>query len=190
MESPSSQKEQTSMSLSYYRIDLKGIPKRYQSESLLKVVSTSPVYLRREVEKFARYFKNEFRYGSMQFDQNDREPYTAYLFADSEQSVWAGACCFQNRNFPSIDMKIEALQWIWLHPYLRGQGILKTFWKTFRTRHGDFYIVHPISSPMREFLLKHNKDSAWFPIFQCKKPDMADIKAKLICERIKPSGLA
>jgi hypothetical protein len=167
MESPSSQKEQTSMSLSYYRIDLKGIPKRYQSESLLKVVFTSPVYLRREVEKFARYFKNEFRYDSMQFDQKDREPYTAYLFADSEQSVWAGACCFRSRPTHCNEMKSEALHWVWLHPYLRGRGILKTCWKTLRTNHGDFYIQPPISRPMRKFILSHNKDSAWYTIFQC-----------------------
>ena len=175
----SPRKEQTSMPAPYYRINLKNIPQRYQTESLLKVLPTSPLLLRQEVETIARYFLREFRYDSIQFDQNDRGPYTAYLFADSDQSVWAGACCFRSRYFRDIDMESEALQWVWLHPYLRGRGILTTCWKTLRDNHGDFYISPPVSPPMREFLLAHNKDSAWYTMFQCKEPDWADIKSRL-----------
>ena len=177
------------MPVPYYRIELRNIPKRYQTESLLKVLPTSPLLLKREVEKFARYFLHEFRYDSIQFDKNDHGPYTAYLFADGDKSVWTGACCFRNRKFHSIDMEVEALQWIWLHPYSRSRGILSACWEGFRANHGDFYVEPPISPSMREFLLKHNKDSAWYPTFQGKKPDLAEIKTKVMGERVKQLGL-
>ncbi len=185
----SPRREQKSVPTPYYLINLKNIPQRYRTESLLKVLPTSPLLLRRGVEKIARYFLREFHYDSIQFDQNDRGPYTAYLFADSDQSVWAGACCFRSRYFRDIDMETEALQWVWLHPYFRGRGILKSCWKTLRDSHGDFCMAPPVSPPMREFLLIYNKDSAWYPIFQCKKPDLADIKTKLTCARIEPAHL-
>ncbi len=169
----------------YYRIDLRDIPDRYQRESLLKVLPTSPLPLKREVEKFAYYFRREFHYDFVQYEASESGPYTAYLFGSPEQTVWVGACCFRSRHFgdprtPDIDIECEGLQWAWLHPYFRGRGILKKNWGTLRNRHGDFCSEPPLSPAMREFLLKHSKDSAWYPVYEGKRPDLADIKSKLM----------
>ena len=110
---------------------------------------------------------------------DDSDPYTACLFADDERSVWAGACWFRTDQFTNLDLSVESLHWIRLHPYCRGRGVLKKHWNTFRANHGDFYVEQPFSWAMREFLLKHNQDSVWYPIFEGKRPDLADIKAKL-----------
>ena len=110
---------------------------------------------------------------------DDSDPYTACLFADDERSVWAGACWFRTDQFTNLDLSVESLHWIRLHPYCRGRGVLKKHWSTFRANHGDFYVEQPFSWAMREFLLKHNQDSVWYPIFEGKRPDLADIKAKL-----------
>jgi hypothetical protein len=165
------------MTAPYYRIDLKNIPQRYEAESLLSVLPASPLPLKREVEKFARYFRREFDFDIVPFDVGDREHYTAYLFSNGERSVWVGACCFRTSYFEDIDLYTETLKWVWLHPYFRRSGVLSSCWKTLRDNHGDFYIDTPVSPPMQEFLRKHNKDSAWYSLLDGKEPDLARIKA-------------
>lgn len=54
-----------------YRIDLKEIPARYRARHILEVHPYSPLLLRKEVEKFAYYFRREFDYDFVQFDSAD-----------------------------------------------------------------------------------------------------------------------
>jgi hypothetical protein len=170
---------------SYYRIDLQQIPKRFAMEPLVRVRSDSPLHLKRAVKRLADYFHREFPHDIHPFDVEDRDPYTSYLLPCPERSVWAGACCFRPRRFSDLDMTCEVLYWAWLHPYLRGCGILKRHWKALRANHGDFYIEQPFSPAMREFLRKHNTDSVWYPLFEGKKPDAALIRTKLTANRAK-----
>ena len=169
------------MIATYYRIDLREIPKKYWDEEsgLVKVVRNSPILLRKEVEHLAYYFRGEFRYDFVQFGANDDTEYTAYLFANERRRhprVWVGACCFRTRNPKDIGFPFQALQWIWIHPYFRSRGLLTTHWPTLKKNHGDFYTEPPISSGMCGFLLKCNSDSAFLPMY--KRQEMTDAEIK------------
>lgn len=152
------------MPLPYYRIDLNGIPKSIEDhqEEFLVVTPESQVKLRREVERFAIYFRREFRYDFQQFEATERtkpneKPYTAYLFTGGAQScVWVGACCFRWREYSGYDPR-WGMQWMWLHPYYRGQGILTRVWGKFHELHGNFFCEPPFSPAMNSFLLKRGK---------------------------------
>jgi hypothetical protein len=161
------------MFVSFYRIDLREVPDEYrQSEScLVQVLPNSPMLLKKEVERFAYYFKRELHYDFPQFEAADNGEYTAYLFANEANRyprVWAGACCFRTRAYTDVGLNspIQALQWMWIHPYCRARGILKECWPTLRKNHGDFFQELPISPAMLGFLLKHNRDSAFLPIYK------------------------
>lgn len=166
----------------YYRIDLHEIPKRYERQRLLKVVRKSEVLLRKEVERIAYYFRREFSYDWLQFEKTDKTPYTAYLFANEDNHyphVWIGACCFRTRNYGDLSLTVNALQWIWMHPYYRSKGVLKEWWSSFRREHGDFMVEPPLSPAMKLFLLKHNRASAFLPLYEGKKPNLEKMKAQL-----------
>jgi hypothetical protein len=166
----------------YYRIDLREIPKRYEGQRLIKVVHESPELLRAEVERLAYFFKREFSYSFVQFEKTDKTPYTAYLFGNEENHyphVWAGACCFRTREYKDLGRKVEALQWIWMHPYERNKGFLKEWWPTFHENHGDFMVEPPLSHGMKQFLLKYNRDSAFSSIYDGSKPNVKKMKAHL-----------
>src|SRR6266481_7355689 len=114
------------MAINYYRIDLREIPKQYDGIQLLKVNRESEIRIRKEVERFAYYFKREFNYDFPQYSVNDKTYYTAYLFTNGENQyphVWIGACCFRSRNYADLGLQCEALQWVWIHPYFRTKGI-------------------------------------------------------------------
>jgi hypothetical protein len=185
----------------YYRIDLPKIPQEYESETLLTVLPGSPLPLRREVDRFAYYFRREFHYDFVQFDAgkaaaSDLEcysfdsdsSYTAYLFADCEERAetnggmfWVGAGCFRIRQYENLDnLPVEVFDWAWIHPYFRSRGILSSHWKRLRRRHGDFLMWQtPFSPTVRKFALQNQKDSIWYPIYEGKEPDWAAIRAKL-----------
>lgn len=153
----------------YYRIDLRDIPKKYEDQQLIKVERGSDRPLRKEVARLAYYFRREFHYDFVQFEEADETPYTAYLFANETRRyprVWAGGCCFRTRSYEDLERPFEALQWAWIHPYCRSRGILKESWATLRANHGDFFAEPPVSPAMRAFLLKHNADSVFTPIYQ------------------------
>jgi hypothetical protein len=164
-----------------HRIDLKRIPKMCGKDSLTKIVPKSPFHLKQEVERFAYYFGREFRFVAP-FRANPEifdDPYTAYLLPSPDSAVWVGACCFVPESLLSFQYLCESLFWVWLHPYYRGRGILKTHWATLRTNHGDFWVEPPLSSAMKGFLLKNNRDSAFYPVLADDKPDYEAIRAKL-----------
>lgn len=173
-----------------YRIDLKDIPERYRGESLLKILPNSTLRLKAEVEKFAYYFRREGHYDFVQFEATDTGPYTAYLFASDERRVWIGACCFRTRLYADVGIPIAVLQWIWLHPYFRGRGVLRRHWQTLHKEHGDFYVEPPLSHGMRGFLLKNAKDSVWYPLYEGNRPDLAEIKVKLTAAGKRNGGSA
>lgn len=170
------------------RIDLKRIPREFGDESLLKVVPESPFHLKQEVERFAYYFARESGF-AVPFRASKSsiwdDPYTAYLFPSPDKSVWVGACFFTPEQLLSVKLMCDALFWVWLHPYYRGRGILKTHWATLRANHGDFWIDRPLSDAMRAFLLKNSVDSAFYPVLVDDKPDYEAIRAKLLANPLQ-----
>ena len=156
----------TKVIANFSRIHLNFVPDRYDREPLLPVLPGSPMRLRVEVERLARYLRSEFDYG-MQFDRNDSDPYAAYLLTDSGSapSVWAGACCFRERDYAAAG-DVQTLDWVWIHPYLRRKGLLARHWPTLRANHGDFAVEPPVSEAMARFLHKHNANSRFAAYYQ------------------------
>jgi hypothetical protein len=154
------------MPLPYYQIALHEIPESVvDSENPLAVKPESPLKLRREVERFAIYFRREFSYDFQQFEATEKPskpdfvPYAAYLFANGPNSyprIWVGACCFRWREYTNVEPRWAA-QWIWFHPYFRGKGILSKAWDKFHELHGNFYNEPPHSPAMEAFLRKRGK---------------------------------
>jgi hypothetical protein len=203
---PQSESHPATPNSPYYQIDLPKIPAQYETESLLAVRPDSPLLQRQEVERFAYYFRREFRYDFIPFQAEEitywgsdlerdawkDKPYTAYFFAgndeprlpdeftESSSLVWAGAGCFYWHEYDDLDgTPVEEFAWMWLHPYFRSRGILSAHWQALRRTHGDFSALFPLSAPMRQFLLKHNKDSLWYPKYEGREPDFTAIKANL-----------
>lgn len=154
------------MFLPHYRIDLREVPQSHLArlQDCVAVTPESRLNLRREVERFATYFRREFSYDFQQFSANERiekgkKPYAAYLFTNEVNHfprVWAGACCFRWREFKEIEPR-WGMQWMWLHPYYRGKGILSRAWDNFHHLHGNFFCEPPFSSAMEAFLRKRGK---------------------------------
>ena len=134
------------------------MPLAYQPP--LCVTTRSPLSLRRAVYQIAKYFRREFRFDFLQYDYTDEEASArAYLFEAVgnleawPRSVMVGACCFRWREWSNVPHG-WALQWVWLHPYARGRGILAGHWPYFRQRFGDFHVEGPLSPAMAAFLAR------------------------------------
>jgi hypothetical protein len=171
--------------MAYYRIDLSNVPSSLVKDTQESIIVTpdSPLTLRRQVERFAIYFRREFRYDAQQFEATETPDkpyfvrYMAHLFICEPTRyprVWVGACCFRWREYDDLEPRWAA-QWMWLHPYFRNKGILSRAWDTFHNLYGDFYSEGPFSPAMNAFLRKRgNCILCWQPI------DMPD---QLVCAR-------
>lgn len=125
------------------------------------VLPTTPAVWRRAVYRIACFFRREFQYDFVQYgrDGNESDPNAiAYIWSSGvcDGRGWLdivyGACCFRLRK------NGWALQWAWLHPYKRNQGVLREAWPFFRARFGAFDVEWPISDAMLAFLRKHQPD--------------------------------
>lgn len=125
------------------------------------MTSKSPLPLRNAVETCAIYFRREFGYDFVQysatpFDKDDICA-RAFLWVERHHFDWqptVGACCFRWREYTNAP-HAWALQWIWMHPYARGRGLLGAAWPAFRQRFGDFIIEGPLSEAMWGFVAHH-----------------------------------
>ena len=132
-----------------------GVPR-----GLYRVSYSESVVLRRAVLQFATYFRREFQYDFIQYsldrniDDTD-EKVSAYLFGEpmycGKLSSY-GACCFRYRDKYTDLQPHWALQWIWLHPYKRNDGILTELWPYFESKFRNFMVESPLSRAMEYFL--------------------------------------
>lgn len=122
----------------------------------IDVTQGSPRKLRVACRKIAEFFRREGGYDFVQFDENETDEYHAFLFFDpldgGDEVI--GACCFRWREWTNSDPG-WGLQWIWLHPYFRGKGILKGHWPFFMEKFGNFSVEGPVSRIMFDFLKKY-----------------------------------
>lgn len=125
------------------------------------VVSNSPTWKHREMYVRARQFKREFGFDFVMWGTKtvkDTDPKAhGFLFPD-ESGVFphgaiAGACAFRWRE------DHWGLQWIWLAPKVRRQGILARRWPIFLERFGDFVVEPPLSDAMQAFVRRHGSET-------------------------------
>ena len=135
--------------------------------AMLSVSTTSAIAHRKAVYKMAQYFGAE-RNSMTLYGWDGREDdinSTAYLWVYKDWLVngkvpCVGACCFRQREEGG-----PALQWIWLHPFVRRKGILSGSWSLFEKNHPNFAAERPLSESMLRFLEKRgHKDGicGWY----------------------------
>lgn len=139
----------------------------------LRVTNSSPKQHRNAVYKIARYFREELRYDFVQYSTGEKEtesslvaflwlvPKARHLSNDFRVPA-IGATCFRWREWQDHPAG-WAMDWIWLHPYFRRQGLLSASWLKFKDEFGDFICEHPISESMKSFLLKVGHRQPGFP---------------------------
>lgn len=125
-------------------------------DNITCVSAKSPGSHKRAVEILAHYFRREFRYDFLQYsseEKQDDDRLLAFMWtAGSPPSVSVvGACCFRWREWEGMDSD-WAMQWVWLHPYFRRQGLLTRSWPAFGRLFKSFYVEQPLSVAMVEFL--------------------------------------
>jgi hypothetical protein len=114
------------------------------------------------VETLAKYFRREFGYDLLQYSAVEaaRDDGTiAVLFLDSmpEKPVAVGACCFRFRQYPNTSpSKYWAMQWAWMHPYVRKSGRMSKAWPMLQKMFSPFDVEGPLSTAMTAFLSKQS----------------------------------
>lgn len=128
--------------------------------------SNDPLIMRTRLEKIAKFFKREFGYDFVQFgatDFIDSNKVRPFLFAKplyDEREVFFGGCCFRFREY-KIGPPVWALQWVWIHPYMRHQNLWKTFSDFIISKNEDlkdYFIEPPLSGSMKAFIKKNRPD--------------------------------
>lgn len=125
------------------------------------VTSASPIWKHREVYQRAQQFKRELRFDFVMWGTKtvkDTDPNVhGFLFPDDSGTFPAetivGACAFRRRE------DYWAMQWMWLTPKVRRQGILARHWPMFLERFGDFVVEEPLSDVMQAFVRRHGSEA-------------------------------
>jgi len=129
---------------------------------LREVPDDAPKNWRVAVESHARMFKREFQYDFMQYIADDpQENRRVFMWVRNSAPFYAfGSICFRARLYldePGPPKAWWDLDWVWMHPYLRRQGLLQSAWPYLIRRFGEFNVTHPVSPAMQEFVTRHGK---------------------------------
>jgi len=92
-----------------------------------------------------RYFRDEGDFNCSAFAKRD----SSYVWRVKGRGV--GALGFERIR------GVWRLRWVWIHPFMRRQGLLNEAWPWFRLKHGDFIVDRPLSAAMEAFLRKRNE---------------------------------
>jgi hypothetical protein len=117
------------------------------------VTEDSPLWMHREMYQRAYLFKREFHYDFTQWrnpsKRADREPgAVGFLFTDEHGRI-DGACAFRK------DPDQWCLDFVWIRPAMRRQGLLAARWPQFVEMFGDFWLERPLSDAMKLFVTTH-----------------------------------
>lgn len=119
-----------------------------------EVLPESPQWKHDLVYAFARRFRREFRYDFVQWHPTKRDDgAVAFVFADDTgrfgRGTPVGGCAFRLRG------SVWTLDWIWVIPAMRRQGVLSRRWERFRQHFGEFGLEYPLSDAMKAFAARH-----------------------------------
>lgn len=157
----------------YYALKLPVIEEFGTSGNLLRVADSSRREWKEALECLAWYFKREMHYDFVAYEalespRSGGVPFVGYLFTEVARDLLEedgpplyrtyGGCGFRERRVDDLDVWV--LDWIWFHPYFRGQGRLERHWATFESERPNFRLQTPLSLAMRQFL-KKNVGADW-----------------------------
>lgn len=128
-----------------------------------EVSEDSPKSWRNAVESHARLFRCEFRYDFVQYladsHSGQRRAFTWVgshppHYAFGSLGFWARLYLGESGGPPRVWWDLD---WVWLHPYFRRQGLLLSVWPYLTRRFGEFNITRPVSPAMQAFVDRHEK---------------------------------
>jgi hypothetical protein len=139
-------------------------------DELLLVTSKSPRSYKMAVEKMAKFFQREMhfdfpQYLASEYSRNYDYPRDVKTDADLRAFLWyendlfnrgpnewpiIGAAGFRFKRLKDGDAWV--IDWVWMHPYERRRGHLKTAWPFFLSMFGNFRITRPVSASMVKFV--------------------------------------
>lgn len=120
-----------------------------------RVDRSSPKWMHQEAYERALMFKREFKYDTPQWTSppahgRTEESGVAYLLTGRDDpATIVGACAFRLRD------EGWTMDWAWIAPRWRRQGILLRYWPRFVEKYGDFPLEYPLSDAMRAFVRMH-----------------------------------
>lgn len=129
--------------------------KRAENDAEL-VTTVSPAWKHQEIYRRAFAFKREMRFDFVQWQSSsgDDDPHVHGFLFTNEDGVIVGAVAFRLREPEAPYSPHWGLQWAWIAPPFRRQGILASRWPMLRERFGDFVVEGPVSEAMQSFLIK------------------------------------
>lgn len=124
------------------------------------IPATQDMRLRKVVETFGKYFKQELGFDSVPFvAQHSRlyasDPTVEAVLFDAQRvgatfPIAAGAAGL------SVQDGQRWLDWFWIHPFERGRGLASQAWADLEEVYGkEFKIQPPLSPAMERFLTHH-----------------------------------
>ncbi|MFJ7904014.1 hypothetical protein ACIQ6V_26570 [Streptomyces sp. NPDC096198] len=125
------------------------------------IAATQDMRLRKVVETFGKYFKQELGFDSIPFAAQhsrlyDSDPTVEVVLFDAQRvtatfPIAAGAAGLSVQNGQ------RWLDWFWIHPFERGKGLADRAWADLEEVYGkDFKIQPPLSPAMERFLTHHD----------------------------------
>jgi hypothetical protein len=115
-----------------------------------------PNAVHKAIERIAFHAKREGHWDSPLYGIHDalNENANAYFWIDEDWSekFITGACVFRFLGDVGQNRKWQ-LEWVWIHPFYRGKGLLSGAWKSFEKKYGqNFNIELPLSHALIGFL--------------------------------------
>ena len=134
------------------------------SDSAALVTANSPEHVLAAVHQLALYFRREMRFDFPQFfdptEATDeafrRQPWEAWLIPGSPRVDSIRPLVFGAGVFHQYESG-WCLDWVWVHPFLRGKGVLRSAWREWTDRYGDFQLSKPISPAMPKFVARQRQ---------------------------------
>jgi RimJ/RimL family protein N-acetyltransferase len=129
---------------------------------LMWVDAWSSPKLKKFVYRIAVYFSREFQYDFVQYSEDEQDlTHRAFLiFSRAGDKYYGkdiyrilGGGCFRQRKYQDFP-ESYALQWIWIHPYMRRKGMLTKAFDQFINQLEQFRVEPPYSVEIKSFLEK------------------------------------
>lgn len=130
--------------------------------------ATDDMRLRRIVEEFGKCFRRELRFdfppfSAEHFDFEGRPNEAEVVLFDAQRSTMATFPIAAGAAGLSLYEGRRVLEWIWLHPFERGDRLMEWAWVDLEAAYGDDFLVRgPLSGAMQGFLGKQGvREDRW-----------------------------
>jgi hypothetical protein len=132
-----------------------------QHTMLYPITKKTPRSARKATEILGYYFRRKFGFDFPPYQADDHGDERDRIFLLTQERDWdtdyaVGVIAFRWRKNADAPGRL-VLSWVGIHPFLRRQGILTTYWEGLRKCYGHFTVEPPLSKAMQAFLKKMDR---------------------------------